>query len=135
MTTSKFTPRAWRALAGILSTATLGAVLANPAVAWADELVTYEVVSDHIDTANIEYQDATGRLWAVHAPLPWRIDANVRAVRDAPPHGSQVRAHWREKASPGRWVTVRIIYRGEVLCQNTLDLGNAACYGITNRIT
>ncbi|CAJ1584599.1 hypothetical protein [[Mycobacterium] wendilense] len=107
----------------------------NPAVAWADELVTYEVVSDHIDTVNIEYQDVTGRLWAVHAPLPWRIDANVRAVRDAPPHGSQVRAHWREKASPGRWVTVRVIHRGEVLCQNTLDLGNAACYGITNRIT
>lgn len=110
-------------------------LLVHPPIAGAADLVTYEVVSDHIQVADIEYQDATGRLWASQAPLPWRVDAVVPAVRAAPPTGSQVRADWRSTAAPGRWVTVRIIYQGKVLCQNTLDLGNASCYGITPRIT
>lgn len=113
----------------------VAALLVHPAIAGAEEPVTYEVVSAHIQVADIEYQDVAGRLWAVRAPLPWRMDAVVPAVQEAPPTGSQVRAHWRSVAVPGRWVTVRIIYRGKVLCQNTLDLGNATCYGITPRIT
>ena len=111
------------------------ALVAAPGVASAEEPVTYEVVSDFVATANIEYQDVAGRLWAVRAPLPWRLDTTVQAVREAPPTGAQVRAHWRDTAAPGRWVTVRVIHNGEVICQNTLDLGDAACYGITNRIT
>ena len=135
MTTQRHNLRQWAATC--FSGLVLGvpALIVNPAVAQADEPVTYEVVSAHIGFANIEYQDVNGRLWAVRAALPWRIDTNVPAVRDAPPTGAQVRAHWRDTAAPGRWVTVRVIQHGEVICQNTLDLGDAACYGITNRIT
>ncbi len=110
-------------------------VLAHPAQAWADDLVTYEVVSDDIQIANIEYQDVTGRASVESVALPWRTDAVVRTVRGAPPDGSQVRADWRPSAAPTRWVSVRIIYQGKVICQNTLDIGDAACYGITPRIT
>lgn len=120
--------------------AAVSALLIHAPLAQADEdiayeTVTYEVVSDHIGVADIEYQDAAGRMWAVRAPLPWRIDARVPSVRAAPPIGSQVRAHWRADAAPGRWVTVRLIHHGELICQSTLDLGNATCYGITQRIT
>jgi hypothetical protein len=110
-------------------------VLTHPAEAWADDLVTYEVVSDDIQIANIEYQDATGRASVESVALPWRTEAVVRTVRGAPPDGSQVRADWRPSAAPTRWVRVRIIYQGKVICQNTLDIGDAACYGITPRIT
>ncbi|GAA2397340.1 MmpS family transport accessory protein [Mycolicibacterium llatzerense] len=109
--------------------------LVCPTTAWADDAVTYEVVSDDIHTANIEYQDLTGRISVQQVPLPWRIDAAVRGVRSEPPQGSQVRADWRPTAAPTRWVSVRIIYHGKVICQNTLDIGDAACYGITPRIT
>jgi hypothetical protein len=110
-------------------------VLAHPAEAWADDLVTYEVVSDDIQIANIEYQDVTGRASVDTVTLPWRTDVVVRTVRGAPPDGSQVRADWRPTAAPARWVSVRIIYQGKVICQNTLDIGDAACYGSTPRIT
>ena len=109
--------------------------LANPAVAWADDRVTYEVVSDNIRVANIEYQDVTGRASVQSVTLPWRTDAAVHSVRGAPPDGSQVRADWRPTAAPTRWVSVRILYQGKVICQNTLDIGDAACYGSTPRIT
>ncbi|CQD06667.1 hypothetical protein BN000_01327 [Mycobacterium europaeum] len=110
-------------------------MLGNPSAAWADEPVTYEVVSEDIQIANIEYQDSSGRASANGVTLPWRTDATVRTVRGAPPDGSQVRADWRPSAAPARWVTVRIIYQGKVICQNTLDVGDATCYGITPRIT
>ena len=109
--------------------------VANPAAAWADDLVTYEVASDDVQVANIEYQDVTGRVAVASVTLPWRTDAMVRTVRGAPPEGSQVRADWRPYKAPARWVSVRIVYRGKVICQNTLDVGDAACYGITPRIT
>ena len=110
-------------------------VLVYPAAAWADDLVTYEVVSDDIHAATIEYQDITGRASVESVTLPWRTDAVVHTVRGAPPDGSQVRADWRPAAAPARWVSVRIIYQGKVICQNTLDIGDATCYGITPRIT
>ena len=111
------------------------AALLWPTAAWSDDSVTYEVVSADIHTANIEYQDITGRISAQQVPLPWRIDTTVRGVRSEPPQGSQIRADWRPTAAPTRWVSVRIIYHGKVICQNTLDIGDAACYGITPRIT
>lgn len=111
------------------------AAFAHPGSAAADEVVTYEVVSDTVAVANIEYQDATGRRTVEGATLPWRIDAPARAVLDPPPMGNQVRADWRPSAAPTRWVSVRIVYRGKVICQNTLDVGDAACYGATPRIT
>ncbi|MCV7039151.1 hypothetical protein BST36_23520 [Mycolicibacterium moriokaense] len=110
------------------------ALISSPA-AWADDVVTYEVVSDHVGMANIEYQDAAGRISIPGAALPWRFDAVVPAMGAPPPAGSQVRADWRPSAAPGRWVTVRIVSRGKVICQSTLDIGDAACYGITRRVT
>ncbi|MCX2929907.1 hypothetical protein ORI20_06465 [Mycobacterium sp. CVI_P3] len=104
-------------------------------MAWAEDLVTYEVVSSDIGIATVKYQDAAGRMSTEGVTLPWRSEVAVHAVRAAPPDGSQIRADWRPSAAPGRWVTVRIIYQGRVICQNTLDVGDAACYGITPRIT
>ncbi|BBW99629.1 hypothetical protein [Mycolicibacterium moriokaense] len=125
-----------RAAAWVASVITLCAygVGASP-VAWADDVVTYEVVSDRIAVANIEWQDVAGRRFAPAVTLPWRADVNVRAPLGPPPDGSQVRADWRQNAYPTKWVTVRIFYRGKLICQNTLDIGNAACYGVTHRIT
>lgn len=109
--------------------------LTRPCQAGAQELITYEVVSDDIGSASIEYQDNTHRNLIEDVTLPWRMDAVVGNVRDAPPDGSQVRADWHTRAAPNKWVTVRIIHQGKVVCQSTLDVGNATCYGITRRIT
>jgi hypothetical protein len=109
--------------------------LADPPAAWADDVVTYEVVSDSIAVANIEYQNTAGRVAEQAVALPWRIDAPVRSALDPPPDGSQVRADWRPTAAPTRWVTVRVIYQGKVICQSTLDVGDATCYGATPRVT
>jgi hypothetical protein len=119
----------------VCSVAVYTPALVHPTAAWADDVVTYEVVSDDIQIANIEYQDISGRASVEGVTLPWRTDALVQTVRGAPPDGSQLRADWRPSASPSRWVSVRIIYQGRVICQNTLDIGDAACYGITPRIT
>lgn len=110
-------------------------VLVNAPAARADDVVTYEVVSDDIRAANIEYESTTGRQAFEGVSLPWRTDATVRTVLGAPPDGSQVRADWRPVAAPAKWVTVRILYQGKVVCQATLDVGNATCYGITPRIS
>lgn len=116
-------------------TAVCVAALLNSPTAWAEDVVVYEVVSNDIRMANIEYQDSTGRISAQGVTLPWRTDASVRTVHGPPPTGSQVRADWRPSAGPAKWVTVRISYQGKVICQNTLDVGDAACYGITQRVT
>lgn len=111
-------------------------VATHPAAVSADATaVTYEVVSDVIRTANIEYQDAHGRIKVPGVALPWRMNVVLRTPLASPPKGSQIRADWRPNAAPTRWVTVRIIYRGKLVCQNSLDIGNAACYGATPRIT
>ena len=107
----------------------------NPSTARADESVTYEVVSGVITVANVEYEDLSGRVAIPNVPLPWRIDAKIASVQAPPPSGSQVRADWRPAAGPSKWLSVRIFYQGKLLCQNTLDVGDATCYGITPRIT
>ncbi|OMC33146.1 hypothetical protein A5742_14740 [Mycolicibacterium fortuitum] len=101
----------------------------------ATEVVTYEIVSDTVASATVQYQDEVRRVFAGLVRLPWRADVVVSSVRGAPPQGSQVRADWRPLRAPNRWVSVRIIHAGEVICQTTLDIGSAACYGITQRIT
>jgi hypothetical protein len=113
--------------------ASISAVAMAPA-AHADETVTYEVTSDDIVAANVEYFDISGRKAQDHVQLPWRI--NVAVVN---PHSNdaEVRADWRSAIAapvwrPSKWVTVRIYYRATVLCENTLDVGNAACYGSTS---
>ena len=117
------------------SAALVAMAFASRSPAWADDVVTYEVFSSDIGIANIEYQDSAGRKALQSVPLPWRAEVAVNSARGAPPDGPQVRADWRPSAAPGRWVSVRIVYRGKALCQNTMDVGDASCYGITPRIT
>ncbi|MGU3650728.1 hypothetical protein [Mycolicibacterium sp. A43C] len=113
-----------------------GFTLVQPApTAAAEETVTYEVTSDSVRTAAIEYQSGYGRQRLGVVTLPWRLDVPIPRIRQAPPDGAQVRADWRPVAAPNRWVSVRVVYGGEVICQNTLDVGNAACYGITPRVS
>jgi hypothetical protein len=116
-------------------------------VARAEDSVTYEVVSDQITTANVEYRDSSGRIGLEQVPLPWRMDVTVVDARSSIKDGAEVRADWRPLRGPYKWfaapeteptshpnpptVTVRIYFRGAVICQSTLDVGNATCYGST----
>ncbi|MCV7150130.1 hypothetical protein H7I57_02280 [Mycobacterium pyrenivorans] len=118
----------------------VAAVLLAPA-ARADDNVTYEVVSESVRAANIEYFDRSERRVVEGAVLPWRVDATVMDAHSPSARGAEIRADWRGyvPASPlppgipiGYWLTVRILLNGKVLCQSTLDVGNAACFGNTN---
>jgi hypothetical protein len=116
------------------------AVWSAPA-ARAGESVTYEVISSDIATANIEYFDGAARRALQDAPLPWRTTVTVTDPRSWGTDGAEVRADWRPGHVPvgplgaprlaGKWVTVRIYFGNTVRCENTLDVGDAACYGAT----
>lgn len=120
--------------------ASISAVVAP--CARADDSVTYEVVSGDIATADIEYFDRSERKAVKDVPLPWRTSVTVIDARSPSTDGAEVRADWRPRvcdgrywcpeARPNNWVTVRILFRGAVICESTLDVGNAACYGSTN---
>jgi hypothetical protein len=99
--------------------------------AHASDRVTYEVVSERISTINVEYVDQTGRKLLESVPLPWRLDVTLDDARGPTGGGAQVRADWRRTAQPSLWVIVRIYDGGRLLCQSTLDVGNATCYGNT----
>ena len=49
--------------------------------------------------------------------------------------GAQVRADWRPLKSKWRTVTVRIYDGADLLCQSTLDVGDATCYGNTPHLS
>lgn len=115
-----------------------GMIAAVPAAnARADESVTYEVVSDHVSAASsIEYFDGTARRRLEDVPLPWRTTVTIANPRSLSTDGAEIRADWRSSIArpvwqPGKWVTVRIYLGEDLRCQNTLDVGNAACYGST----
>lgn len=107
-------------------------------IARADESVTYEVVSNFVGVAdNIEYFDGSTRQFRENVPLPWRTDLTMANPRSLSTDGAEVRADWRSSIAapvwqPGKWVTVRLYVGGTLRCQNTLDVGNAACYGSTS---
>lgn len=112
--------------------------LAPDPAARADNSVTYEVVSADISAVgSIEYFDGSMRQLLEDVALPWRATVTMANPLSLAADGAEVRADWRRSIAgpvlqPGRWVTVRI-YVGEALrCQNTLDVGNAACYGSTS---
>jgi hypothetical protein len=109
------------------------AILAPPA--HASDAVTYEVVSERISTINVEYVDQTGRKLLKSVPLPWRLDVTLDDAKGPTGGGAQVRADWRPTAQPSLWVIVRIYSNGQLLCQTTLDVGNATCYGNTPHIS
>jgi hypothetical protein len=106
-------------------------VLAPPASA--DDAVTYEVLSltPYVDSMNVEYNDRSQRILLLNVPLPWRQNATVVNARSQTENGAEVRADWRPASAPNKWVTVRIYVRGSLICENTLDVGNATCYGST----
>lgn len=111
----------------------LGAVSVAPS-AHADDGVTYEVFSTtpYVETMNVEYYDHSQRILLENVSLPWRMNATVVDAQQPSDDGAEVRADWRPSAAPSRWVTVRIFVRGSLICENTLDVGNATCYGSTH---
>ena len=101
-------------------------VVAVAPVARADDSVTYEVTSKDVTAANIEYTDLSGRKTLEGVPLPWRADVAV-----VNPHSKEtsLRADWQPAAARYSWVTVRVYAHGSLLCETTLDSGDAECYG------
>lgn len=118
--------------------ATAVSAVAPAPIARADESVTYEVVSDSVGVADgIEYFDGAARQLLERVPLPWRTDVTMANPRSWSMDGAEVRADWRSSIAapvwrPGKWVTVRVYIGKTLRCQNTLDVGNAACYGSTS---
>jgi hypothetical protein len=110
----------------------ISAVMVSPP-AYADDSVTYEVLSQtaFVSSVNVEYNDHSNRISLQRVPLPWRRNVTVIEARSASQQGAEVRADWRPAAAPSRWVTVRIFVRGALICENTLDVGDATCYGST----
>jgi hypothetical protein len=110
--------------------------------AGAADSVTYEVVSNDVAAATIEYFDSSQRKVLDSVPLPWRTSVTVVDAHTPSTDGAEVRADWRPRvcdgrarcpeARPNNWVTVRIYFRGKVICESTLDVGNASCYGSTS---
>src|ERR1700756_1647785 len=114
------------------------ALILAPAAHADDDNVTYEVVSDSVGVADgIEFFDGSARQRLEHVPLPWRTDVTIANPRSLGTDGAEIRADWRSSIAapvwrPGRWVTVRVYIGKTLRCQNTLDVGNAACYGSTS---
>jgi hypothetical protein len=111
----------------------VAATMLAPA-ARANDVVTYEVVSDSIPQVNVEYVDGSGRKLLESVPLPWRLDVILDDPRGPTGRGAQVRVDWRPLKSKNRTVTVRIYDGADLLCQSTLDVGDAACYGNTPHV-
>jgi hypothetical protein len=114
----------------------ISAVMLAPA-AHAAESVTYEVVSDQVNALDVEYFDGSARQLLQNVPLPWRTIVTIADPRSLSLDGAEVRADWQSSIAapvrvPGKWVTVRIYIGDALRCQNTLDVGNAACYGSTS---
>jgi hypothetical protein len=115
------------------------ATLVTAPVAHAEELVTYEVVSEFVPVvAGIEYRDVSGKKLLQEVQLPWQTTVPVANAFSREDAGSEVRADWRPpfrtaatvgRVLQGQLVTVRISLRGKVICESTLDVGNATCYG------
>ncbi len=107
--------------------------------AHAGDSVTYEVFSDFVPVvAGIEYRDVSGKKLLQGVPLPWQITVPVASVFNPEDDGAELRADWRPnfrtaatvgRVLQGQLVTVRISFRGQVVCETTLDVGNATCYG------
>ncbi|WP_245849132.1 hypothetical protein [Mycobacterium palustre] len=116
-----------------LAVITSAAPLAFPPTARADESVTYEIIADqdNVPAANVEYNERSVRKAAQQVALPWRLTVDVPDAVSPTNKGAEIRADWRPYRWPYKYVTVRI-YRGDhLLCESTLDVGDATCYGST----
>jgi hypothetical protein len=116
----------------LLVVATLLAALLSAAPAQATDAVTYEITSDQLtEVSSLQYIDRSGRVDLGTTPLPWRMDvtlddADASVLRG----GAEVRTEWLFPLR-ARWkyVVVSIYSNGTLLCQTTLNIGNATCYG------
>lgn len=115
-----------RVYLAILSLTTGGLAVTVAPVARADDFVTYEVASSDVTAANIQYSDVSGQKVLENVPLPWRTNATV-----INPHSkdTSLRADWEPAVGRYKWVTVRVYTHGNLLCETTLDIGDAECFG------
>lgn len=102
-------------------------------LAHAQNSVTYEVVSDQLNVpaANVEYNEGAQRKALQQVSLPWRMTVDVPDAVSPTKVGAEVRADWRPYRWPYKYVTVRIYLGDRLLCESTLDVGDATCYGST----
>jgi hypothetical protein len=109
------------------------AAVASVPPAHADDSVTYEIVSDQnlVPAANVEYSDHSERRTLQQVSLPWRLTVDVPNAVSPTKDGAEIRADWRPYRWPYKYVTVRIYFRGGLVCETTLDVGDATCYGST----
>jgi hypothetical protein len=107
-------------------------VVSAPA-ARADDSVTYEIVSDqnNVPAANVEYNEQSKRRSLQHVSLPWRLTVAVPDPASPTSNGAEIRADWRPYRWRDKYVTVRIYRGGDLICESTLDVGDATCYGST----
>jgi hypothetical protein len=115
--------------------------LTTAPVALADESVMYEVVSGYIRTANVDYLDGGQPVSLKGVSLPWRGYATVVDPYSESTDGPRLHADWLKASSGPSWATIRIYFRGSLLCQQSLQVSNqsptavtAACYGDTPAI-
>jgi hypothetical protein len=116
----------------------VAAVVSSP-VGRAEDVVTYEVFSAVVPmVASIEYRDVSGKKLLQSVPLPWQTTVPVVNIFSPEDAGAEVRTDWRPpfrtaatvgRVLQGQLVTVRITFRGHVVCESTLDVGNVTCYG------
>jgi hypothetical protein len=120
------------AIVPVLTAISLG-WLAPPALA--EESVTYEVASSDVEmVSGIEYFDGARRILLQNVSLPWRTTVQIANPTSLATDGAEVRANWFT-GQLNKFVMVRIYFGDTVRCENTLDLGNAACYGSTSFTT
>jgi hypothetical protein len=125
----------------VLTAAAIAAVfaMASASAAHADDNVTYDIFSDSVPVlSGIEYRDVEGKHLLQGVPLPWTLSVPVVDAFDPEDNGAELRADWRPnfrtaatvgRVLQGQFVTVRISVGGKVICESTLDVGNATCYG------
>jgi hypothetical protein len=116
----------------VFAVALLLAAMLSAAPARAADAVTYEITSDQLtEVSSLQYIDRSGRVDLGSTPLPWRMDV---ALDDADASvlkgGAEIRTEWLFPLR-ARWkyVVVSIYSNGTLLCQTTLNIGNATCYG------
>jgi len=94
--------------------------------------VTYEVISTAgVPAANVEFFDGVRRQALTNVSLPWHITVMVPEPTSSGTDVAEIRADWRWLARPNGWVTTRVYLADKLRCENTLDVGDASCYGNT----
>ncbi|WP_082981696.1 hypothetical protein [Mycolicibacterium mucogenicum] len=108
-------------------------------VARAEDTITYDVFSDSVASlAGVEYRDTSGKHLIEDVALPWKLTVPVKSATSPTADGAELRADWRPnfrtaatvgRVLQGHFVTVRIWLGADLLCESSLDVGNATCYG------